>query len=173
MALAMARELGWVPTTLEAGGKESSREWPTNAVSSSATNHGSVDFVDLRQSSNSATATTGQLQTELAQAGEPEPSAATSASSNAVPGFVSGTNAVLAFDSSVVPAGSSLTFATLSASGQFQSLGATMLGNNPLVVTIPLGSPTWAGGNVTVFAGTPNGSTNVLGQFPVQGMISP
>src|SRR5882724_8378722 len=132
-----------------------------------------VDFVDLRQNSNSVTAPAGQPQTELAQAGEQEPSPVASASSNAVPGFVSGTNAVLAFDSSVVPAGSSLTFLTATASGQFQSLGATVLGSNPLVVTIPLGSPTWVGGNVTVIAGTPNRATNVLGQFPVPGTISP
>jgi len=129
--------------------------------------------VDLRQSSNSVTAPAGQPQTELAQAGEQEPSPVASASSNAVPGFVSGTNAVLAFDSSVVPAGSSLTFLTATASGQLQSLGATILGSNPLVVTIPLGSLSWAGGNFSVIAGTPNESTNVLGQFPVPGTISP
>src|SRR5882724_4427161 len=40
LVLAMARELGWAPTTAtsEAGGKEGPREWPTNAASSSATN---------------------------------------------------------------------------------------------------------------------------------------
>jgi len=173
LVLAMARELGWAPTSSEAGGKEGTREWPTNAASSSATNHASVDFVDLRQSSNSLPAFTGQPQTELAQTGEQEPSPVASASTNVVPGFVSGTNAVLAFDSSVVPTGSSLSFLTATSSGQFQSLGATVLGRNPLVVTIPLGSPTWAGGNITVIAGTPNGSTNVLGQFPVPGTISP
>src|SRR6266404_3943963 len=132
-----------------------------------------VDFVDLRQNSNSVTAPAGQPPTELAQAGEQEPSAAASASSNAIPGFVSGTNAVLAFDSPVVPAGSSLTFLTATASGQLQSLGATILGSNPLVVTVPLGNLSWAGGNFSVIAGTPNGSTNVLGQFPVPGTISP
>lgn len=162
--LGMTRELGWAPSgaSSEVGGTDSTR-----------TNHAGVDFVDLRPGSNSVPASIGRSRVELESAGVSESSSLASASSNAIPGFVSGTSAVLAFDSSVVPTGSSLTFWTATSWGQFQSLGAVVLGNNPMVVTIPFAVTTWEGGNVTVVAATANGSSNVIGQFSAQGTISP
>ena len=62
-------------------------------------------------------------------------------------------------------AGSFLTFLTTTSWGQYQSLGSATLGNNPMVVTIPFGVSSLAGGNVSVFAGTPNGPSNLIGQF--------
>jgi TolA-binding protein len=164
LLLAMARELGWTPpgAASETGGIESTR-----------TNQSGVDFVDLRPDRNNAAPATDQLPVELAQTGEAGLSSLGVASSNAIPGFVSGTNAVLAFDASVVAAGSSLTFLTPLSSGGFQSLGTTVLGNNPLVVTIPFAASGLAGGNVFVIAGTASGSSAVIGQFSTPGVTSP
>ena len=164
LLLAMTRELGWTSSgaSSEVGGTESAR-----------TNHAGVDFVDLRPGSNNVPASIGRSQVELEPAGAPESSALASASSNAIPGFVSGTSAVLAFDSSVVPTGSSLTFWTATSWGQFQNLGTVVLGNYPMVVTMPFAVTTWEGGNVTVVAATANGPSNVIGQFSTQGTISP
>ena len=178
LLLAMARELGWVPPAVssDAAGKGSGQEERSKVSDPARTNHAEVDFVDLRATSNSVeTSATliSQPQTELEPTGAPESSALASAPSNAVPGFVSGTNAVLAFDSSVVPAGGSVTFLTVTSWGQFQSLGTARLGNNPMVVTIPFGVSSWAGGNVTVVAATADGVSNVIGQFSTQGVISP
>ena len=160
LLLAMAHELGWATSAApsEVGEPESTR-----------TNQKGVDFVDLRPGSNSVPASIGQAPIEL----EPESSSLASASNNAIPGFVSGTNAVLAIDSSVVPAGSSLTFLTATSLGQFQSLGSAVLGTNPLVVTIPFTGSSWGGRNVTVMAGTTNGPSNVIGQFSTPGTIFP
>ena len=85
---------------------------------------------------------------------------------------------VLAFDASVVPTGSCLTFWTATSWGQYESLGAAVLGDNPLVVTVPFatrtwaGANTWAGGNITVIAGTADGTTNVF-HIPTPGPVPP
>ena len=86
---------------------------------------------------------------------------------NAIPGFVSGTNAVLAFDPAVLPTGSSLTFVTLRAWANHSSMGTVVLGNNPTVVTVPLDAAAGQGGNVTVILSTSAGASSIIGQFPV------
>ncbi|HEU0011811.1 MAG TPA: hypothetical protein VFT34_18495 [Verrucomicrobiae bacterium] len=173
--LAMARELGWLaptssPPVSEPGNRQA---WQTNFSNTTPTDQVGVDFVDLRPTSNSVAASTGQSQTELEPTGASEPPFQGSASTNAIPGFVSGTNAVLAFDSSVVPTGSALTFWTSTSPAQSQSLGTAVLGNNPMVVTIPFAVTSWSGGNVTVIAATPNGPSNVIGRLSTEGTIVP
>ncbi len=160
--LAMARELGWLQTP---GSTQSG---------STQANHGGVDFVDLHPGTNETTAPINlqsQIGTEPASTSEP-PSLA-SVSSNAIPGFVSGTNMVLAFDSSVVATGSDLTFWTGNSSQGFHLLGSAVLGNNPLVVAIPFSNATLDARNFTVTAGTSSGSSNVIGQFPLPGLTPP
>lgn len=151
--LAMARELGWLqsPGSLQSG--------------STQTNQGGVDFVDLRPGTNAMSAPINlQSQVETEPTSTPETPLLSSASSNAIPGFVSGTNTVLAFDSSVAPTGSELAFWSGNSIVGFHSLGSAVMGNNPLVVTIP-STATSSGTTLTVTAGNGSGSFTVIGQF--------
>lgn len=162
LLLAMARELGWLqsPGSTQSG--------------STQANQGGVDFVDLHPGTNETTTPTNlQSQIETEPADTSEPPSQMSASASTIPGFVSGTNVVLAFDSSVVPTGSDLTFWTGNSIQGFQSLGSAVLGNNPLVVAIPFANATLDGRNFTVTAGTSSGSSNVIGQFPPPGLTPP
>lgn len=163
--IAMARELGWL----------SSGSNPDLALTGSfpviqpdqrlpsASNIAGVDFVDLRSGSNAVVHP--PLQTDTQRGGNlPEPDPLTTAAAGGVPGFISGTNAVLAFDGSVVAPGSRLTFWS-SASGEwYQLIGSSVLGNHPMVVTVPFSAG--AGATLTVTAGNDSGSSNILGQFP-------
>jgi hypothetical protein len=180
LVAAMARELYWVPS----GSLNSVAEAATaqerlgNSSNSAPTNQAGIDFVDLRTGTNGMANPIGKSPAELESAARSEPPSLASASANAIPGFISGTNMVLAFDASVVPTGSSLTFWTATSWGQYESLGAAVLGDNPLVVTVPfatrtwVGGNTWAGGNITVIAGTADGTTNVF-HFATPGPVSP
>lgn len=152
--LAMARELGWLqsPGSLQSG--------------STQTNQSGVDFVDLHPSTNTMSAPINlQSQIETEPASTPETPLLASDSGTAIPGFVSSTNVVLAFDSSVVPTGSDLTFWTGNSIQGFQSLGSAVMGDNPLVVTIPSATSTSPGTTLTVTAGNGAGSFTVIGQF--------
>jgi len=162
--LAMARELGWQPPA--SGPDQSPTGNPPLAQRdprpATTTNIAGVDFVDLRSGSNSAANPPPQPETQPGNAPDPNLQAATSASS--VPGFVAGTNAVLAFDSSVVAAGATLRFWSGISGQWYQLIGSSVLGQNPMVVTIPFSSAN--GATLTVTAGNGFGSSNVLGQFP-------
>lgn len=152
--LAMARELGWLQT-------------PGNLQSGSIqTNLGGVDFVDLRPGTNALSAPVNlpaQIETEPASTPDSPPLA--SVSGNEMLGFV-GTNVVLAFKSSpVVPTGSELTFWSGDSAIGFHSLGSAVMGNDPLVVTIPSAATTSPGTTLTVTAGIGTGSFTVIGQF--------
>ncbi|PYL01106.1 MAG: hypothetical protein DME19_02880, partial [Verrucomicrobia bacterium] len=163
--LAMARELGWQqsPASSEAARLASSQERPGNASNASITNQTGVDFVDFRSGSNTVTESTGRLaQSEPTYI--PEPPTLASASGNAVPGFISGTNAFLAFDSTLAPAGSSLAFGALTTWGQYWPIGSTMLGTNPLVVAVRAWSVSGSGSILTVTATMPGGAVFTVGQ---------
>jgi anti-sigma-K factor RskA len=160
--LAMARELGWLqsPGSLGAGSMQ--------------TNQGGVDFVDLRPGTNTMQAPI-HVQSQI----EPEPESTqespllASDSGNAIPGFVSNTNVVLAFQpSSVAPTGSELNFWTGDSIHGYQFLGSTVMGNNPMVVTLQPGNVNSEAMTFTVTAG--NGSSfTVLGQFPATNPTPP
>ncbi|MDB6032910.1 MAG: hypothetical protein JWM16_3248 [Verrucomicrobiales bacterium] len=169
--LAMARVLGWSKDASANGGAElpGRQQGPGSSSQTTMTNQTGVDFVDLRSGNNEA-ANGSTFPSPLIME---QPGTLASALSNAVPGFVSGTNAFLAFDPSVTPSGSSLTFFTTRGSGQYSPLGTAVLGSNPTVVTVPLGATSWEGGNITVILGTSSGSYSIIGQFPVTPPGSP
>ncbi|HWQ93257.1 MAG TPA: hypothetical protein VN673_16400, partial [Clostridia bacterium] len=91
-----------------------------------------------------------------------------------VPGFVSGTNAFLAFDSSIVPAGTSLSFYTTTSSGQQQTHGGivSFAGNRPLVVAVPFSGGDGDAGHLTIVANSAGGVSSVFQLF-VPGSSAP
>ncbi len=155
LLLAMARELGWLqsPGSFQSG--------------STQTNQGAVDFVDLRPETNALSAPVNlQSGVETEPTGTPDPLLA-SGSGNAIPGFISNTNVVLAFEPSAsTPPGSELNFWTQDSAKGFQLLGSTMVAGNPLVVTFSMGVPNSVGMNFTLTPGNAPGSFNVIGQTP-------
>ena len=58
-----------------------------------------------------------------------------------------------------------LTFWNTSFYGHSQSVGSAVLGDNPLVVSVPFSMHTLQGGNVTVIGNTTNGAVIFLGQY--------
>jgi len=84
-------------------------------------------------------------------------------SSGNIPGFISGTNLVLALDDSVVPRGSAVSFWVASDTHGQHLLGTTTTGEDPTVVTVP--TATTSGWNLTITANSGSGSSNVVGQF--------
>jgi anti-sigma-K factor RskA len=163
--LAVSRELGWVRSPGEAS---ASRTLDGQGRFSEELG---VDFVDLRPGSNPVTNasvdnTVGVNPGEVFAAQSLSSSSA-SAPTNAIPGFISGTTAVMAFDPATMTAGTSLSFVTTTPAGQPIALGTATPGNNPVVVMVPFGGIAGSG-NIIVFAVGPSGGSNILGQFPVQ-----
>jgi anti-sigma factor RsiW len=150
---AMARELGWLPATTPG-------ETPNHsAATGSTTNHAGVEFVDLIPPSGHT-----ELQSQEDAESPLEYTAPTSITSTGnIPGFLAGTNLVLAFDSSIATNGSSLSFWINSSAQGYQLVGSTVAGHHPTVVTVPTAAtPGW---NLTVTAGPASGASNVIGQF--------
>lgn len=147
---AMARELGWLPA-LPSGE-------PQNTPTGTATNHLGINFVDLNPATNNPPDPVERQSQEDEPLQQVYLAPASVGSSGNIPGFISGTNLVMAFDSSVVPNGSAVTFWAGN-----QWIGSTVTGDNPTVVTIPTTTP--PGWNVTVTANSVSGSSNVIGQF--------
>jgi len=147
---AMARELGWQS---QAGKTASSA-----SQDSGSTGQSGVDFVDLRPATNTvaSSVSTAKDATEVA-------SASSGSISNGVAGFISGTSAYVAFDSLVVSTGSVLTFWMTGDTGQYQALGNTTYGNNPMVVTVPTTTGFGQGSLLTVTATTPFGAVTNIG----------
>jgi hypothetical protein len=153
LLLALARELGW-------------QSADSTQANPARTNQTGIDFVDLHPGAdapeNPPTVEPGSTDTLE--------SSLVATSTTGIPAFVLGDKAYLAFDSSVLMNGSSLTFFTGTASQGFQTLGTAVFGNNPLVVTIPLANTTHDGLNLTVTAGTPSGTVNTF--VPLQTPVS-
>ncbi|HVU26170.1 MAG TPA: hypothetical protein VHG71_00270 [Verrucomicrobiae bacterium] len=162
VSTALARELGWLPTT-----PQSVEQIGGNLPATPMTIAG-VDFIDLRPGNNQQqvqlqsqspsqpqnnqpvtdnNTATAQMQPQAqpqvdSQVQQPQSSATSQAASTSqptIPAYVSGDNLVVALDSTVVPAGSSVMLTTYDAN-QNQTGGSFTLGNNPVVVTIPLSS---------------------------------
>ncbi len=160
--LAMARELGWAPNSemSPAGNIPGKQREPAPA----GTNQLGVDFVDLRPGSNTFANPLPLPKNETQFSNPPDPNLQTAATGGSVPGFMSGPNAVLAFDSSIVAAGTELEFWARSHSGGLMyPIGTTVLGNNTTVVTIPFSIS--SGTTLTVTTGTGFGASTVLGTF--------
>ncbi len=166
--LAMARELGWLPTD------PASITEPGHDISGSmGTNGLKVDFVDLRSGTNrSSTPVQSPPEREPQVTGMPASSPPPAAPTNAIPAIVSSDHLVVAVDSTIAPSGSQLTFA--GAAGQ-EPLGTVTMGDNPLVVTVPLASYSTSGGNslnVIVASGAGPGISNVF-QIFTPGTVPP
>jgi hypothetical protein len=140
-----------------------------NFSPSAITNQVGVDFVDLRSSSRESANASNVSSLPVNESS----GLTTSSLSNAIPGFVSGTNAFMAFDPTLMPVGSTLTFLTTRSLGQYSAIGTAVLGNNPTVVTVPLAATSWEGGNVTVILSTSAGSYSIIGQFPAPTPVLP
>lgn len=114
--------------------------------------HGSeekVDFVDLRPA-------------EPALAGT---SARVVAATGSLIGFVSGDSLLLAFGSNVVPRAQELQFWAGEPDHEEELLiGTASLGQNPIVILIPLGVAPSGGWTLTVTGVTSAGASNVFGQ---------
>jgi hypothetical protein len=184
--LAMEHELGWA-----AGEANPATPAGGNIIAPTTVTIDGVDFIDFRghaatgqpqaqpQADNAAATAQAQSQVQSqpqtqAQQQTPQqassqvppqtesPAATTPASEPTIPAFVSGNNLVVAIDSSVVPAGSSVTLTALDAD-QNASGGTFVLGNNPAVVTIPLSGDstpiltTGIGWTVILNSTSPNG----------------
>jgi anti-sigma factor RsiW len=156
--MAMEHELGWT-----AGEANQITPAVGNIITPTTVTIGGVDFVDFRPGSHGAAGqpqdgsaqpaadnatTAAQAQPQVQQQTQPQassqiqpqtesPTASAPASEPTIPAFVSGNNLVVALDSTVVPAGSSVTLTALDAN-QNAAGGTFVLGNNPAVVTIPL-----------------------------------
>jgi len=144
MFLAMARELGWLPSPDGSN--------PSPLVPFGPTN---VDFVDLRPSTNAAPSVPQpQSNTAASPRAAPETSSPANAAAIAVPAFTSGNNMVVAIDQSIAPSGTQISFY----SQDQQPLGSTVVGDNPVVVTVPMslggGGFFFTIGNGTVFWNT-------------------
>ena len=137
--LAMARELGWLPVP-------------------GVSNFPGVHFVDFRTGSNVVTNPQPQIETQ------PLESESNLQASGNVPGFQSGTNAFLAFDSTVVGPGATLSFWSGADGQSYQLIGSSVMGNSPTIVTVPFSSG--SGTTLTVTAGNGSGGSNIIGQFP-------
>lgn len=167
--LAMARELGWVQSANPTPGVESEggiSHW-------GSTNPLNVDFVDLRPNTN-GTANPLQVQpkvqTQVAGASEPPPPPV--APGGTIPAFSSGDKLIVAVDSTIAPSGSHLTFSAETANQGQQPLGTAVLGDNPLVVMLPLVAASENGWTLTATAGTAFGISNII-HFSTPGTNNP
>ena len=147
--LAMARELGWLsPAEIEAD-----------------SNRTGVAFLDLR---TNRVVNTPDLQKGDLQAVETSATSASSvASGGAIPVFTKGDSVFVGIDSSVATNGSTVTFLTGVPGEPQQTLGSTVVTNNPSVVIVP------ANANVTIVAGTAAGGSIVIGQLSAAGTTHP
>jgi hypothetical protein len=138
--LAMARELGWLgsPGSTDSG--------------STLTNQGGVDFVDLRPGTNETPAPIDLQSPIETEPATPEPPSLASAFTNPIPGFVSGTSAFVALDSSVVSPGTPVTLCNGS-----EPYGTFNFNSNPTVVAFPCAAATGA----SLFLTFPGGSNTI------------
>lgn len=142
LLMAIARELGWLPV-------ESKSDAQTGGgTGQTPVNIDGVDFVDLRPNTN-----------RVAYQPPVQPraqSAATEPPGTSIPVFVAGDNLVVAVDSTVAPPDSSVTF-TVTDANQNEISGTATLGENPMVVTIPLSYGVTHGGLTPLNLSTPDG----------------
>jgi hypothetical protein len=120
-----------------------------------------VDFVDLRPAKNDVA---NQSPTQPTPAQPKTESQLVDLADPTIPAFVSGDNLVVALDPSVVPPNSSLTFA-VHASSFGATDGSFVMGNNPVLVTIPFSSGSGGGVFLTVGTTSSSGQSNTTQFF--------
>jgi hypothetical protein len=141
MLMAIARELGWLPVESKSGAQTG------DGTGQTPVNVDGVDFVNLRPNTNRV-AYQPPVQ-------PPAQSAATEPPGTSIPVFVAGDNLVVAVDSTVAPPDSSVTF-TVTDANQNEISGTAALGENPMVVTIPLSYGVTHGGLTPLNLSTPD-----------------
>jgi hypothetical protein len=192
IAVAMARELGWLPLTN--GG---SKDEIAGSGLSVMTTYAGVDFADFRPGTNNAANPPKSFippETQSADITAPPASAPAStpvpvptpAPPGSIPAFISGNSLIMAIDSTIAAKGSQLSFSTGAPGQDQQVIGSTVLGDNPTVVAVPIYAPsgdaiptgispdqyptlfdgtengTWG---LTVASGTAYGSSNLFQYF--------
>lgn len=157
MFYAMARDMGWLPNLAKSGPQ-------TGATETSARVFAGIDFVDLNagQARTASGASAGIPTSEELEATAAEPVSVSP--SGTIPGFA-GTNLVMLFDRSIIPQGGPITFWTAAELHNNQLLGSAVLGDNPMVVTLPMNGV--GDGTVTVVANPTGGPSNVVGYFQI------
>ena len=155
--LSLGLELGWLPAEAKPRvGTPAGGHATVNSV-------GGVDFVDLRPTKSEVgnpsptpqTPPATSAQTPAQPGTESQPSDA----APAIPAFVSGDKLIVALDPSMVPPNSSLSFSA-NGSPLGTADGSFVMGNNPLVVTIPFSVGSAYAGGLYLTIGT----TSYLGQ---------
>ena len=190
LVLALARELGWLRPPATSKNEAESQNKDTDSVRADNLR---VDFVDLPPVGQDAAsqasvrpvasevATPPNLQAQIVAATGVPPVATTTTEPalvgptiGAIPGFVSGTNVVLAFDTSMVPLGTSITLFSETDNFVLQPQSTLTVGTNPLVVTMPLVTSPSGGLNLAVTAGTVSfGPVNLVVRPPLRGTNAP
>jgi hypothetical protein len=161
--LAMARDLGWLGSS-NAMMNPAFEEGPGR----SATNMMGVDFVDLR-STNSGPVRfkaekNGVAETKLAEA--PPSNDGTIQLANAIPGFATATDVVVALDSTVAAVGSDLVF-SIDDGLQVRTLGTASMGSNPLIVKFQAFANQGFTFHVGIFHAATPGQSNLLEFTPL------
>ena len=142
LALAMARELGWAQSTDASPGIESNSTGAPSVVTIS-----NVDFVDLRPTTNGVSPayqsqpqpqTQSQPQPDNQSALIPAQPAPAEPSPPSIPAFISGQSLVMAIDATIAAKNSQVTFSYQTPDQGQVSLGTATLGDNPMVITVPL-----------------------------------
>lgn len=140
--MGIARELSWLPPEPKSGAQ------PGGGTGQAPVNVDGIDFVDLQPNTNRV-AYQPPVQ-------PPAQSAATQTAGTSIPVFVAGDNLVVAVDSTIAPPDSSVTF-TVTDANQNQTGGTVTLGENPMVVTIPLSYGVTHDGLTPLNLSTPDG----------------
>jgi anti-sigma factor RsiW len=136
LALAMARELGWLGSSnqfFNGGGEEFSRQGTTNI--------GGVDFVDLPPGGATNGSGTLRVQSGTEGAGPSDPAPTASQDQPAgppglLPAFISGGHLTIALDNSVAAPGSQVTLLGGPTGESQQVIGTLTMSGNPTIVTI-------------------------------------
>jgi hypothetical protein len=167
LLLALARQWGWLPSlehnqnqqpsqatraTQEHGTQGAQQQRSEQRNVPAAQIESGIAFVELAPvSSDQPDPQTLSTQPSVSEPSSPESSTLSAPSETSVPssipGFVSGPDLVLAFDSSVLPTGTDrLTFSTFE-NGRAVSQNGVWLGSTPTVVSMPLQTRVLAGVN--------------------------
>ncbi len=142
ISVAMARELGWLPSATG-----SQKNEMVGSALSAMTSYAGVDFADFRPGTNNAANPPKSFSPPETQSAEvsaapvPTPAPAPDparAPAGTIPAFISGNSLIMAIDSTIAAKGSQLTFTTGAPGQNQQVIGSAVLGDNPTVVAIPI-----------------------------------
>ncbi len=160
---AMARDMGWLPTATPVAASQSGGTPPPVVTA------WGIDFVSLNQPTVAALTATdpgASVQGEATEAAATAP-ISVRPSGTTIPGYLKKDlkpELVLAFDPSIVSPGSTLGFWSGSGGAGHQLIGSAVVGENPMVVTVPADR---ISEDLTITANPASGPSNVLGGFHI------